>query len=416
MTGTNWAANLTYRAAALHRPASLEQVQELVAGASRLRVLGSRHSFNDIADADELLVLDGLPGEVTVDRHAGTVSVPAAMRYGELAGRLRAEGLALANLASLPHISVGGAVATATHGSGDANGNLATAVAGLELVDGTGELRTAARGDPDFDGLVVGLGALGVVTRLTLDVEPAFQVRQRAFEGLPWDRLFDHFDEVTGAGYSVSLFTRWERGAVDQLWVKSRVAEAPEEVRGELFGAVAAIRERHPILGLDPVNCTRQLGVPGPWSDRLPHFRMGFTPSSGEELQSEYHLPRARAVAVLQTLRELAGLVRPVLQVSELRTVAADRLWMSPQHDRDSLSVHFTWHKDWPAVRAVLAEVEAALGPLEARPHWGKLFLAEAADLAPRYPRLGDFTGLAGRLDPRGVFVNDWLRRHVLGG
>jgi xylitol oxidase len=416
VTGTNWAANLTYRAAELHRPASLEQVQELVAGASRLRVLGSRHSFNDIADADELLVLDGLAGEVAVDAAAGTVTVPAAMRYGELAGRLRAEGLALANLASLPHISVGGAVATATHGSGDANGNLATAVAGLELVGGTGELLTAARDDPGFDGLVVGLGALGAVTRLTLDVEPGYQVRQRAFEGLPWAALFDHFDEVTSAGYSVSLFTSWEEETVDQVWVKTRVTGAPEEVRGELFGAVPATQDRHPILGLDPVNCTRQLGVPGPWADRLPHFRMGFTPSSGEELQSEYHLPRARAVAALQTLRGLAGVIRPALQVSELRTVAADRLWMSPQYGRDTLSVHFTWHKDWPAVRAVLAEVEAALAPFGARPHWGKLFLAGAADLAPRYERLGDFTALAGRLDPRGVFVNDWLRRHLLGG
>ncbi|HEV3465385.1 MAG TPA: D-arabinono-1,4-lactone oxidase [Actinomycetota bacterium] len=415
MTERNWAGNYAYRAGRLHRPATLEQVQELVAAAPRLRVLGSRHSFNDIADSAELVSLEGLPAEVAVDRAAGTVSVPAGLRYGELAGTLAAEGLALANLASLPHISVGGAVATATHGSGDANGNLATAVAGLELVAGTGELLTAARGDPDFDGLVVGLGALGAVTRLTLDVEPDYRVRQRAFEGLPWAALLDHFDEVTSAGYSVSLFTRWGP-TVDQVWVKTRVTGAPEEVRGELFGAVPATQERHPILGLDPVNCTRQLGVPGPWSDRLPHFRMGFTPSSGEELQSEYHLPRAQAVAALQALRALAGVVRPVLQVSELRTVAADRLWMSPQHGRDTLSVHFTWHKDWPAVRAVLAEVEAALAPFGARPHWGKLFLAEAADLAPRYPRLGDFTGLAGRLDPRGVFVNDWLRRHVLGG
>jgi xylitol oxidase len=412
---TNWAANLTYRAARLHRPATLDQLQELIVGASRLRVLGSRHSFNDIADAEELLVLDGLPGEAAVDHDAGTVTVPAAMRYGELAGRLRAQGLALANLASLPHISVGGAVATATHGSGDANGNLATAVAGLELVAGTGELVTAARGDPDFDGLVVGLGALGAVTRLTLDVEPDYQVRQRTFEGLPWDELFGHLDEVTSAGYSVSLFTRWGE-VVDQVWVKTRVTGAAEAVRGELFGAAAATQDRHPILGIDPVNCTRQLGVPGPWSDRLPHFRMGFTPSSGEELQSEYHLPREQAVAALQALRSLAGAIRPVLQVSELRTVAADRLWMSPQHGRETLSVHFTWHKDWPAVRRALVEVEAALAPFGARPHWGKLFLARAADLAPLYGRLGDFTALAGRLDPRGVFVNDWLRRHVLGG
>jgi xylitol oxidase len=412
---TNWAANLTYRAARLHRPATLDQLQELIVGASRLRVLGSRHSFNDIADAEELLVLDGLPGEAAVDHDAGTVTVPAAMRYGELAGRLRAQGLALANLASLPHISVGGAVATATHGSGDANGNLATAVAGLELVAGTGELVPAARGDPDFDGLVVGLGALGAVTRLTLDVEPDYQVRQRTFEGLPWDELFGHLDELTSAGYSVSLFTRWGE-VVDQVWVKTRVTGAAEAVRGELFGAAAATQDRHPILGIDPVNCTRQLGVPGPWSDRLPHFRMGFTPSSGEELQSEYHLPREQAVAALQALRSLAGAIRPVLQVSELRTVAADRLWMSPQHGRETLSVHFTWHKDWPAVRRALVEVEAALAPFGARPHWGKLFLARAADLAPLYGRLGDFTALAGRLDPRGVFVNDWLRRHVLGG
>jgi xylitol oxidase len=414
VTETNWAANLTYRAAHLHRPSSLDQLRRLVAGADQLRVLGSRHSFNDIADSAALVVLDGLPGEVAVDHAAGTVSCPAAMRYGELARALAAEGVALANLASLPHISVAGAIATATHGSGDANGNLATAVAGLELVTAAGETLAVSRGDPDFEGMVVGLGALGAVTRVTLDVEPAYQVRQRAFEGLAWERLFEHLDEVTSAGYSVSMFTRWG-GTVEQVWVKSRVGDAPEQVRAELFGAVAATQDRHPILGIDPVNCTRQLGVPGSWSDRLPHFRMGFTPSSGEELQSEYHLPRGHAVAALEALRSLAGVLRPVLQVSELRTVAADRLWMSPQHGRDTLSVHFTWVPDWAAVRRVLVEVEAALAPFGARPHWGKLFLAEAAAIVPLYERAGDFARLAGRLDPRGVFANDWLRRHLLG-
>jgi xylitol oxidase len=415
VTETNWAGNHTYRAASLHRPASLDQLRELVAGAAQLRVLGSRHSFNDIADSAVLVALDGLPGEVAVDLAAGTVSCPAALRYGELARVLAAEGVALANLASLPHISVGGAIATATHGSGDANGNLATAVAGLELVTASGETLAVSRGAPDFDGMVVGLGALGPVTRVTLDVEPAYQVSQRAFQGLDWERLFERFDEVTSAGYSVSMFTRWN-GPVEQVWVKSRVASAPEEVRGDLFGAVAATEDRHPILGIDPVNCTPQLGVPGLWSDRLPHFRMGFTPSSGEELQSEYHLPRRHAVAALRSLLALAGVIEPVLQVSELRTVAADRLWMSPQHGRDTLSVHFTWVPDWTTVRPVLAEVEAALAPFGARPHWGKLFLAEAAAVAPLYERAGDFARLAGRLDPGGVFANDWLRRHLLGG
>jgi xylitol oxidase len=412
---TNWAGSHTYQAAALHHPASLDQVRELVAGADRLRVLGSRHSFNDIADSAELLSLDGLPADVAVDHAAGTVSFAAGLRYGELAEALTAEGVALANLASLPHISVAGAVATATHGSGDANGNLATAVAGLELVTASGDLRTASRGTPDFEGLVVGLGALGAVTRLTLDVEPAYQVRQRTFQDLPWARLFDHFDEVTGAGYSVSLFTRWGP-TVDQVWVKSRVADGPEAVRGDLFGAVPATADRHPILGIDPVNCTPQLGVPGPWSDRLPHFRMGFTPSSGSELQSEYHVPRRHAIPALRALRALGDRIRPVLQVSELRTVAADRLWMSPQHGQDTLAVHFTWQPDRTGVERVLVELEAALADFEFRPHWGKLFLADAAVIAGRYERLGDFADLVGRLDPRGVFTNAWLRDRVLGG
>jgi xylitol oxidase len=414
MSQANWAGNYTYRANRLHRPSRLEQVQEIVVNASRVRVLGSRHSFTGIADSSELLSLDGLPADVVVDRAAGTVSFSAGLRYGELAEVLEAEGVALANLASLPHISVAGAVATATHGSGDANGNLATAVAGLEIVTSSGELLTASRGDADFDGLVVGLGALGAVTRITLDVEPAYEVRQRVFEGLAWSALLEQFDEITSAGYSVSVFTRWGE-AIDQVWVKGRVTDAPERARGDLFGAIAATVERHPILGLDPVNCSPQLGVPGLWSDRLPHFRMGFTPSSGQELQSEYLVPRRHAAAAIQALRGLAEVVRPVLQVSELRTVAADRLWMSPQYRQDTIAIHFTWKPEPDAVQRALVEVEAALQPMEARPHWGKLFVAGAEAIAPLYQRLPDFTVLVDRLDPRGAFGNAWLDTHVLG-
>ena len=415
MREANWAGSHTYGAAKLHRPTTLREVRDVVSAAPRVRVLGSRHSFTDIADSDELIVLDDLRREVVVDRDAGTVSVNAAMKYGELAQTLNAEGLAVHNLASLPHISIAGAIATATHGSGAANGNLATAVVGIELVTSDGAVVNAARGDDDFDGLVVGLGALGAVTRVTLDVEHAYDVRQRVFEGLSWDALDEHFDAIAASGYSVSVFTRWGE-TVDQVWVKSRVTDAPEEVAGELFGAVAATVDRHPILGLDPVNCTPQLGVPGPWSDRLPHFRMGFTPSAGEELQSEYHLPRRHAGAALAALRGLADTMRPVLQVTELRTIAADRLWMSPQYDQDTVAVHFTWERDADAVRRVLADVEAALAPFAARPHWGKLFLAGSGEIARLYPRLPDFRALAQRLDPRGAFRNAWLERHVLGG
>jgi xylitol oxidase len=411
----NWAGTHTYRAARIHRPSSVEELQELVAAAPRLRVLGSRHSFSDVADSGELVSLERLPADVVVDRAAGTVSVGAGLRYGELARALEAEGLALHNLASLPHISIGGAIATATHGSGDGNGNLATAVAGLELVTSDGELLRVARGETDFEGLVVGLGALGAVSRVTVDVQPVYEVRQRVFESLRWDALLGNFDAIAAAGYSVSVFSRWGED-VEQVWVKSRVTDAPEEVRDELFGAVAATLDRHPIIGLDPVNCTPQLGVPGLWSDRLPHFRMGFTPSKGDEIQSEWFVARDQAAAAIDALRGIGGRLERLLLVSEIRTIAADRLWMSPQHGRATAAFHFTWKREPAAVLRAAAEVEAALRPFGARPHWGKVFAARAAEIAPLYERLPDFVGLMERLDPRGAFRNAWLEERVLGG
>jgi xylitol oxidase len=393
----NWAGSYEYTARTIHRPATVNELREVVAAAPRIRVLGSRHTFSDIADSDELVSLEGLPADVEIGEDE--VSLGGAVRYGELAPILSEAGLAVHNLASLPHTTVAGAVATATHGSGDGNGNLATAVTALELVTSTGELVRARRGDPDFDGMVVSLGALGAVTRISLAVEPAFEVRQRVFEHLDWARLYDDFDVITARGYSVSVFTLW--GEDSSVWIKSR-----DEDPGGLPGARPAPVDRHPIPGIDPVNCTAQLGVPGPWWDRLPHFRMGFTPSAGEELQSEFLVPRRHAVAAIEAVRGLAEEIRPHLQVSEIRTIAADRLWMSPQYGTDTIGIHFTWTRQPDAVRRVLAQIEPALAPFEARPHWGKLFLS-----APAYERRDDFLALAERLDPRGAFRNAWLER-----
>jgi xylitol oxidase len=395
----------------IHRPSTLEEVREIVAAAGKVRALGSRHSFNDIAAAPEQVSLSALPPDIAVDRAARTVSCGGGVTYGELAGALNDQGLALHNTASLPHISVAGAVATGTHGSGDANGNLATAVAALELVTSSGEVVRAARGDDGFDGMVVGLGALGVVTRLTLDVEPAYEVRQRVFEGLAWDRLHADFDAITGAGYSVSVLTRFGP-EVDQVWVRSRVTDEAERVRPDLFGARPATVDRHPILGIDPTWCTPQLGVPGAWSDRLPYFRMGFTASSGAELQSEYLVPREHAAGAIEAVRGLGASIRPLLQVCEIRTVAADGLWMSPQYGRDTVGIHFTWRLEPEGVVEVLRDLEPALAPFAPRVHWGKLFLAAEAS----YERLADFVRLMERLDPRGAFRNPWLETHVLSG
>ena len=409
----NWAGTYTYRAEKLHRPTTIEEVQEIVAKAASVHVLGSRHSFNDIADSSELLSLENLPADVVVDHEAHTVSCSGGVTYGTLVKTLHDEGVALHTLASLPHISVAGAVATATHGSGVTCGNLATAVAGLELVTSGGEIIQASRGDPDFDGLVVGLGALGAVTRITLDVQPAYEVKQRVFEGLSWKALSDHFDEITSCGYSVSIFTRWGE-THDQVWVKSRT-DAPDRVEGDLFGAVAATVDRHPIVELDPTPCTPQLGRPGLWSDRLPHFRMGYTPSSGEEIQSEYLVPRRNAMGAMEAVRALAGRIRPLLQVSEIRRVAADRLWMSMNYEQDSVGIHFTWKREPDVVQQMVAQIEDALTPFEARPHWGKVFHANAAAIAPLYNRHSDFVRLLERLDPRGAFRNAWLKARVLG-
>jgi xylitol oxidase len=413
--GTNWSGNYAYRAGALHRPQTVEALQELVTRARALRTLGSRHSFTAIGDSEELVELNTLPGTIEVDG-AQTVRTPGHTTYAALATELNRHGLALHSMASLPHISVAGAIATATHGSGDDTGNLATAVRALEMVRADGGLVTVAAGDPDFEGVVVGLGALGLVTRVTLSVQPFFEMRQRVFEGVAWDRLLERLDAIFAAGESVSIFHLCGE-QTEQVWVKRRQGVTPGDDGDleELLGVRAATLALHPVLGGDPVNCTVQLGVPGPWSERLPHFRSGFTPSSGEELQSEFFVARADAVTAIEAVRGLAGAIVPHLLISELRTIAGDALWLSPHQGRDTLALHFTWRRRPAEVEAVVGQIEAALAPFAARPHWGKVFTARADAIGPLYPRLSAFRDLRARMDPEGTFVNDWLRERVLG-
>jgi xylitol oxidase len=417
MTSANWAGNYFYRASALHRPTSTEEVQELVAAADKIKALGSRHSFNDVADSPgEQLSLEAMPAELTIDRAASTVTVSAGARYGAFAERLHDEGFAVHNLASLPHISVAGAVATGTHGSGDRNGNLPTAVAGLELVTADGSLVTVRRGDADFDGAVVALGALGVVTRVTLDIEPTYQVRQDVYENLAWATLGDHFDEITSVAYSVSLFTNWSDIGINQVWLKSRV-DAGSTIAGEpsFLGATLAATQLHPLPDVSAESTTEQGGVPGPWWNRLSHFRLDFTPSKGEEIQTEYLLDRRHAVAAIEAIRALGPQIAPHLYISEIRTMKADELWLSPAYGHDTVAIHFTWKRE-DAVRGLLPSIDAALAPFDARPHWGKVYEIDASRFDSLYPRLAEFRGLADRLDPSGKFRNDYLRRTIFAG
>ncbi|MER6677964.1 FAD-binding protein [Streptomyces sp. NPDC000983] len=409
-TVTNWAGNIVYAAKELHRPHSLDALRALVAGSGRVRVLGSGHSFNAIAEPGErgvLLSLSGLPAEVDVDTGARTVRVGGGVRYAELARVVHAHGLALPNMASLPHISVAGSVATGTHGSGVANGSLAAPVREVELVTADGSTVRIGRADPRFGGAVTSLGALGVVTALTLDLEPAFEVEQHVFTELPLERL--EFETVARAAYSVSLFTDWAEPGFRQVWLKRRT----DQPLAAFPWAAPATGKMHPVPGMPAVNCTEQFGVPGPWHERLPHFRAEFTPSSGAELQSEYLLPRPYAMDALRALDAARTAVAPVLQTCEVRTVAADEQWLSPAYGRETVALHFTWTDDTAAVLPVVRRVEEALEGLDARPHWGKVFTVPAEVLRGRYPRLGDFRRLADSLDPGGKFANAFVRDFV---
>lgn len=401
----NWAGNIEYSASAIQYPRTLQQLQELVRSSERVRALGSRHSFNDIADsAGRLIALTGLEGDVVIDPSARTVTFPAGTRYGDLAIKLESAGWALANLASLPHISVAGAVATSTHGSGDNNKTLSAAVAALELVKADGSLLTIDNNDPDFAGAVVSIGALGVITRITLRIEPTFQMRQDIYENLTWPRMLASFDEITGAGYSVSLNPDWSRGGTCRIRVKSRAVQAPEQIAG-----ARRIHEMNVHVGA--TECDGSVGI---WYNRLPHFLLDFTPSYGDELQSEYLLAREHAPAALDALRGASRIFASALYSTEVRTMSSDELWLSPAYERHTVGIHFTWHRDPNTVVRLLPRIEAILAPFAVRPHWGKLFTMSGAEVRALYPRMGEFLALRDRFDPNRRFTNAYSER-VLG-
>ena len=415
----NWAGNYEYSTDKLYPAKSIQQAQEFIRKQDKFKVLGTRHCFNGIADSTQtFLSLKDMDDVVALDTEAHTVTVDASMKYGQLAPYLDKRGFALHNLASLPHISIAGACATATHGSGVKNGNLSTAVAGMEFITAKGEVRTLSR-DKDgesFRAAVVHLGGLGVVTKVTLDVQPTFMMRQDVYENLPTAQLKEHFDAIMSSGYSVSLFTDWQKGRINEVWMKRRMEPNKVlEAKAEFYGAKLAAKNLHPIAELSAVNCTEQMGIPGPWYERLPHFRMGFTPSSGKELQSEYFVPYQNAVEAILAVERLRDHISPHLMISELRTIDADNFWISPCYKQPSLAIHFTWKQDWESVRKVLPMIEKELAPFKVRPHWGKLFTIAPAQLQSRYEKMADFRKLLTEYDPQGKFRNAFLDTNIFG-
>ena len=417
---TNWAGNtrLPRRPSCIvRRPWS--SCARSWRAAPHVRVLGSRHSFSDIGDSAELVALDA-PARRRRRRPRGADGLlrcrAEVRRAGRGAGRTTAWPCTTSR--RCPHISVAGAIATATHGSGDANGNLATAVRAVwRSSPPTARSSPRRAASADFDGP---------------RRRPRRARRRDARHPRRRARLRGAPARVRGAGLGRAIRAlrrdhrqRLQRQRVHALGPRRRPgvgqeprdATRPSTCATTLFGAVAATVDRHPILGLDPVNCTPQLGVAGPWSDRLPHFRMGFTPSSGEEIQSEFLVPRQHAVGGDPApCAPWARPLRPLLQVTrdphdrgrravdEPAVPAGDRrhpLHVDARARRRSRACWSSSRRRWPRSR------RARTG--------ARLFRAPAAEIAPLYERLPDFARLAQRLDPRGAFRNDWLERHVLG-
>ncbi len=413
---TNWSGNYEFHAKKLDTPATVDEVRKLVKSGGKLKAVGSAHSFNSIADSPGDQVSLKSFEQMKVDPERRTVTVGAGVKYGQVAPYLYEKGFALHNLASLPHISVAGACSTATHGSGNRNGNLSTAVSGIEMVNGAGELVRIERGGDGFDGAVVGLGALGVMTSLTLDVQPKYDMTQVVYENLSFDRLKGDLDEIFSSGYSVSLFTDWQKHRATQVWIKRRLDQRYAAALGpDFFGASRATKKLHPISGHPAESCTEQMGIPGPWYERLPHFRMNFTPSSGNELQTEYFVARENGYEAIEAVESLRDRITPLLFVTEFRTIDADKLWLSPCYERASMTIHFTWKPEWPAVRDLLPRIEEKLAPFQPRPHWAKLFTIDGARVRAQYAKLGEFLKLAARYDARGEFQNEFLKRTVFG-
>lgn len=416
---TNWAGNYQYSTDHLLLPKSVEEVQQAVKSCNKLKALGARHSFNGIADSREKQISLKLLDQMSLDPKARTVTVGAGVTYGKLAPYIDGQGFAVHNLASLPHVSVAGACATATHGSGSRNGNLSTAVSGLEIVTADGEVVNLSRQKDGerFPGAAVALGGLGVVTKVTLDVQPTFKVRQVVYENLSLAHLEDHLDDIFSSAYSVSLFTDWQNHRATQVWIKRRVEPgASFDFAPEFYGAKLAAQKLHPVAGHSAESCTEQMGIAGPWYERLPHFRMNFTPSSGAELQAEYFVPRDRGYEAILAVEKLRDQITPHLFISELRTIDADNLWMSTCYQRPSMTIHFTFKPEWPAVKQLLPKIEEQLARFEARPHWAKLFTVPPSRLKSLYARLPDYQELLKGYDPRGKFRNEFLNTNIYGG
>ena len=414
----NWATNIQFQADAFVMPETIEQLQVAVHRATQVKVVGAGHSFNQIADTTGTLVsLARLPKQLDIDPVNQTATISGGMTYNEIAPALHEAGFGLPNLSSTPHVTVIGACMTATHGSGNGNKVLADCVSAVEIVTADGELvrlSRAANGEK-FPGMVVSLGALGVVARLTLDLVPTYFMQHEYYRQLPLDQLLTYFDAMAGSGYSVSLGSRWQSDVAELVLVRRHLPNGHAlPVPADFFGAAPATTDLFDGYQQGVITYAGN-GIPGPWYERLPFFNVRSTIRGENERQSEYFVHRDHTVDALAAVRAIGPRMANIIKVCEIRTIAADDIWLSPAYEQDSLAIHFSWVGKDVEIMELLPTLEQALAPFAPRPHWGKMFTMAPEVLQAGFPKMDDFRALVEAFDPAGNFRNQFIEKYVMG-
>lgn len=406
----NWAGNLTFLAEEFIEIESIPQLQKIVEKSKKLKVLGTGHSFSEITDTNGTLIsLKKIPPEIEIDPISKSVSVNAGTSYSVLSKYLESNGWALPNLASLGEITVAGAIMTGTHGSGSKNKVLSDSVIELQLVLASGDQLIINRQDfDDFAGFIVSFGSLGVVTRVKLRIIESFSMKQFVYENISISSVAKNFDEIFNSAYSVSYFGSWAENTTGQIWMKFLDQAEFPHLSPEAFGGNLANSNQHPVKINDPSPCTEQMGVTGKWLYRLPHFKLDSSAASGDEVQTEYLVDRNYVNEYIAGLSAIGNEISPRVYATEIRTMAADDLWLSGAYARDTVGFHFTWKKS-KELASFLPKIEEVLGKHQGRPHWGKLFSTSKEQIITRYPRYQDFKNLLNRYDSNGKFSNNFI-------